>query len=409
MNVIKIKSILNSQEFLAYLLGLTLSTLLIGYAPSSIALGIFIIFSLRFSLIHKNKIKIDFYLLLPMLVYIIFVLTLFWTVNQSQTKIGLERTIALFLVPFAFFIIPRVSLKNYKLVLNIYTVSNILFGLFFLICALINYNKTKSINAFTYHNLVSVLDLNAIYVSIIFSISLFYLMSKNKKNIKDKIAVLFFLVLLVLLSSKIMFVVLLMGVVAYLYCNKINILSTKKIIFLSVILVLVISLGSVSLMKRVLLEKDTKLNEVITKKEFGNVYPWTGSSIRLLQLRILKEQVEEESIFWKGFGLFASRENLKKRHLKFGTYSGFHNYNYHNQYAQIFSETGIFGLILLIITIIITFIKGLKAKNFLVIMFSVVIGAIFFTESFLWRQQGLFLFIVLYCLMLRTSFESKMD
>ena len=234
-------------------------------------------------------------------------------------------------------------------------------------------------------------------------------MSKNKKTLKDKIAILFFLVLLVLLSSKMMLVVLLIGVLAYLYYNNINMFSRKKIIFLSVILVLVIGLASISLMKRVLLEKDTKLNEVITKKEFGNVYPWTGSSIRLLQLRILKEQVEEESIFWKGFGLFASREDLKKRHLEFDTYSAFHNYNYHNQYAQIFSETGIFGLILLITTLIIAFIKALQSKNFLVIMFSVAMGAIFFTESFLWRQQGLFLFIILYCLTLRTSFESTID
>ena len=154
-------------------------------------------------------------------------------------------------------------------------------------------------------------------------------------------------------------------------------------------------------------EKHTKFNEVLEKEEFGKVYYWTGSSIRLFQLRILKEQIEEENIILKGFGLFASKQNLEQRHKNYDTYFKFHYYNYHNQYAQTLSETGVLGLVILLSILICVWIRGIKSKNFLIIMFSLMMSFVFFTESVLWRQRGLFLFIIFYCLLIKTSSQNK--
>lgn len=408
MNVInKIRPFLNSTEFLAYLIALVLSTLFIGYAPSSIALGLFVLFSVRHKILNWGDGKLNLALLLPISLYLLFILTWFWTVDKSLTKIGLQRTACLFLVPFAFTIIPKITLKNLQLILNIFTWSNVFFGCFFLIDASINFFNTHSFNSFTYHNLVSVLDLNAIYVSLIFSISLFYLISKSNKSIKDKLLILFFFILLLLLSSKMILLILLIGVFFYIYKNRNIKFYSIKLLSVIVILFIIIGLSSITLTKRILVEKETNINEIITKKEFGNIYPWTGSSIRLLQLRILKEQIVEETIFWRGFGLFASRQNVKKRHQEFGTYYTFHNYNYHNQYAQILSETGVFGLILLLAMILIAMIKAIRTNNFLFIMFCVTTTMMFFTESLLWRQQGLFVFIIFYCLISSSTLNKK--
>lgn len=408
MNVInKIRPFLNSTEFLAYFIALVLSTLFIGYAPSSIAIGLFVLFSVRYKILNWGYGKINLALLLPISLYLLFILTWFWTVDKSLTKIGLQRTACLFLVPFAFTIIPKITLKNLQLILNIFTWSNVFFGLFFLINASINFFKTNSFNSFTYHNLVIVLDLNAIYVSLIFSISFFYLISKKNKNIIDKLLILFFLFLLLLLSSKMMLFALLIGVFIFIYKSGNIKFYRTKLLSVLVISFIIIGLSSITLTKRILFEKDTNINEIITKKEFGNIYPWTGSSIRLLQLRILKEQIVEETIFWRGFGLFASRHNVKKRHQEFGTYYTFHNYNYHNQYAQVLSETGVFGLILLLAMILIAMIKAIRTNNFLFIMFCVTITMMFFTESLLWRQQGLFVFIIFYCLISSSTLNKK--
>lgn len=400
----KIKDFINSQEFLAYLIALVLSTLFIGYAPSSIAMGIFIFFAVRHSIIHKNKQKTDYRLLLPIVLYVLFSFTLFWTVNNDQTQKGLSRTLLLFIIPIAFNLIPKFTLKLFNLILKIFTGANILFGICFLISGVVRYFKFHSLSVFTYHELVSDLELNAIYVSVSFAISLFYLLSKKAKPIQDVLKIVFFIILLILLSSKTILFVLLLGFFVYVFSFKVN---KSKLVFVIIIGIIIVGFLSKNSLERFLFEKETKVTEVLTKQEFGQVYLWTGTSIRLLQLRILKEQLQEEAIFWKGFGLFASKDNIKKRHLELNTYPGFHIYNYHNQYAQIFSETGIFGLLLLVCMLGVLFAGALNSNSFLFIMFSFTITFVFFTESLLWRQTGLFLFIVLYCLFNRTVFENK--
>jgi len=410
MNVKKnIKALIDSQEFLAYLISLVLSTFLLGYAINSIALGVFIFFSIRYYFIRRDKIKIEFTLVLPILLYLLFFLTIFWTANQSKTIIGLERTIALFLVPSAFIVIPKFSSENISIIFKYFTVSNLLLATFFLTASAIRYFKTNNLEVFRYHDLVSVLKLNAIYVSLIFSLSLFYLLSKTRKTLIDKFAFIYLLIFIVLLSSKTMLFILLVGFIIYIFLNGIRQLSRIKLLLITITTLLIVGISSFTIVERIAFEKKVKFNEILTKEKFGKVYPWTGSSIRLLQLRILKEQIQEESILIKGFGLFASRDNIRLRHQKFNIYEGFHDYNYHNQYAQILSETGIFGLILLIAILLFSFINALKSREFLFLMFCFSFSLMFFTESLLWRQKGLFLFVILFCLFNRTFFKEQQN
>ena len=395
----KILTFVESQEFLAYLIALILSTLFIGFAPSSIAVGIFIFFSIKYALAQKKKVKIEIRLLVPIIIYLFFALSLIWTVDVEQSKKGLDRTVVLLLIPIAFNLIPKFTKKGFNLIFKIFTEANVLYGLFFFVSAFTRYLKSGSFSVFTYHELVSDLNLNAIYVSVMFIISLFYLLSLRAKSNLQILKILFLSLLIILLSSKTILFVLVLGFIIYVFSFR---LSRVKLISMMLIGVAIVGFASKKTIERLIFEKETKINEVWTKKEFGQVYLWTGTSIRLLQLRILKEQMEEESIFWKGFGLFASKDNIKKRHLVFNTYPGFHNYNYHNQYAQIFSETGIIGLFFTFCMLIILFVKAFKSKSYLLLMFALTISFVFFTESFLWRQSGLFLFIILYCLFIRT-------
>src|SRR5690606_31171428 len=141
--------------------------------------------------------------------------TWFWSVDKDLTKLGLERTVCLLLVPIAFILMPKISSKRFKLIFDIYTTSNIILGIFFLVTALFKYFQIQSIAVFKYHNLVSVLDLHAIYVSLSFLMSLFYLLSKTPKTRKDIIAILFFIAYLLLLSSKTIVFVLIIGILTF--------------------------------------------------------------------------------------------------------------------------------------------------------------------------------------------------
>ncbi len=407
MNAIKhIKATLNKQEFLAYLITLTLALLFIGYAPSSIALGVFVFFSIRYSLINKKFDKPSITLLLPLALYALFILTLLWTIDLGLTKKGLSRLISLFIIPFTFLITPKFSLKNQQLILKQFTVINVIYGSFFLIVAFFNFLKSKDLSVFTYHELVCVLDLNAIYVSVFFAVSLFYLISKSKKTNLDKVLILFFINLIILLASKMLLIILAISSLIYLFFFKgFKYIKTPKTIIFILIVCSVIGFSSKGIVNRFLEEKTTNIEEVLYKEKFNKVYLWTGTSLRLFQNRILYEQLKEESIFWKGFGLFASRVDLKKRHLEYNTYQGFHTYNYHNQYSQVFAETGVFGLILILLMLIATLIRSIQTKDFLFIMFGILMVMLFLAESFLWVQRGVIFFTLFYCLFNRTDYN----
>ena len=403
----RIKAGINSIEFLMYLLAISLSTLLLGYAASGVVLGVFVVFSVRYALINKIKIQVDYALIIPIILYLLFIASLSWSVDKSQTLKGLERTVALILVPLVFLVLPKIALKDYRIVLKFFTIFNVFLGIFFLITAAFNFIKTKSLSALTYHELVSVFELSAIYVAIIFSVSLFYLLSLKKRTARQNGMLIFFLVFVFLLSSKTILFVLCIAAVLYLLRQKAALINKKKIAILTILALIIVGISSITLYERFLFEKQSKFSEVLEKETFGKVYYWTGSSIRLMQLRILKEQLEEESIIFNGFGLFASRKNLDERHEKFDTYFKFHHYNYHNQYAQMLSELGIFGLLLLLMMLISIWLRALKTKNFFFLMFGIMMTFIFFTESVLWRQRGLFLFIIIYALIMSVSSKEK--
>ena len=100
---------INSVEFLMYLLALSVSTLLLGFATSGILLGLFVFFSIRHAILNKTSFKIELPFLLPILLYVLFVLSLMWSVDKAQTLKGLERTVILLLVPTAFMLIPKLT------------------------------------------------------------------------------------------------------------------------------------------------------------------------------------------------------------------------------------------------------------------------------------------------------------
>lgn len=401
----KITHIINHRDFLSYTIALVLSTLLIGYAPSSISLGIFVFFAFRHAIISKVKFRFELMIVLPIVFYILCCMSYFWSVDQQITLKGMGRLVALLVVPLAFSCIPKFSIRSVRLIFNWFSISNVLLGGFFIVVALVKYIKTGQLSVFTYHNLVEILDLNAIYVSVFFTLSFLFLLTKKKKKQRDFFGLAFLGILIFLLSSK-------MIIIAFILCNVIYILFYKgiqtlkspKTVVLIILSIGIATIASKQVIERFLVETTTSFEEVFNKEKFNKVYPWTGTSIRILQLRNLKGQLEEDDIFWKGFGLFASRDNLRERHIAFNTYYGYHGYNYHNMYAQILSEIGIFGLLIMLLILIFGIIKAIKTKYFMYFAFYLLMIMTFLSESFLWVQRGLFLFIIVHSIFSRIDF-----
>lgn len=403
----RLKKFIFKQEFFSVIIGLILSLGMIGFAPSSILLGFFVVTALVYFFLKSKKLEFEPGLILPILLYGLFIISCFWTHNLELTLKGLGRTVSLAIVPLSFMMIPKFNKKNIDLIFNIFTKSNLIFAFFFLIISASKYLEHHDSTVFIYHNLVSVLGLNAIYVSVFYLISFFYILEKKNKSNFDIFTATVFLGMILLLSSKTIIVCLLLLSIIYGGIIKTSKRIKRRNKIMILIFAIVFAVCSKYVIERFSNEMDSNLTEVLKIEKVNHIYPWTGTTIRLLQLRFLKEQINENRILWQGFGLFASRESLEEKHLKMGTYPSYHEYNYHNMYAQMLSELGIIGLILLVVIIIFNLYRSIKKRSFLFMSFSVIIGIWFISESALWVQKGLFFFIIIQSLLHKFTFDSK--
>ncbi|MBT8253932.1 MAG: O-antigen ligase family protein, partial [Bacteroidia bacterium] len=226
--------------------------------------------------------------------------------------------------------------------------------------------------------------------------------------ILDKVAVPFLAVVIILLSSKMALIILTLGTLIYFFGFKgWGFLRNLKILILVLASLVAVVFISRQMTNRFLEEKRSNIEEILKKKQFGRIYLWTGTTIRVFHLRLLKEQMEDDKIFWNGYGVFASRIDLKERHKKYDTYKGFHDYNYHNQYAQIMAELGIAGLLFLIGMLILMARSGIARSDYFTLVFALMMIFIFTSESFLWVQRGLVFFMIFYGLLARLDIAPK--
>jgi hypothetical protein len=144
--------------------------------------------------------------------------------------------------------------------------------------------------------------------------------------------------------------------------------------------------------------------EAWNNKEFYPNAFFPGTAFRVYQARLFLEFLNEEPIFWKGFGLNASLVKMEEKGKKYNVFlgdnsqEGYQKKNFHNQYIQNFAELGVVGFLILIIILSLNIKNAIKSKDFVHIAFAILMISLFLTESFLWRQRGVLFFMIFYCL-----------
>ena len=112
-----------------------------------------------------------------------------------------------------------------------------------------------------------------------------------------------------------------------------------------------------------------------------------SSSVRLLIWKSSLPLVKKTFLF--GVGTGDVREELMKAYKSNGITSAIqYGLNAHNQFLQTLLAIGLPGLILLLLSLLLPFLKGLRSKNYLLYMFPVIVGFNFLFESMLERQAG---------------------
>lgn len=395
------------------LMGAVLATIPLDYAFGSITCGVFLL--VVFWAQRKVKITVNKALIIPMLFYLLMLLSLFWTKDFKATVSGLQKEILFLLMPVAFLLLQDVGKNVMTGSFRIYSYCMLAYGHYYVIKAAIQYLASGDKTVFFYHGLVS-LDSNAIYVAVFASFALWYFVYYNNKSILERFAVFFLAVFIFLLSSKsIIFINLLLTAIYFIGFSGIP-RKVKFLIIGSISLLMVFSFVFVSqIRERFLIEYETaftddtinKENNTITNvslyqawntEQFhpNNYFP--GTALRIYQIRIFKEMLSEDPILFTGYGLEASQHKIKQKRAEHNLHEGYGDFNFHNQYVQTFAELGIFGLLLLISMLGFTFRNAWLHKDFLHLAFALTMVGLLLTESFFCRQRGIVFFITLYCM-----------
>lgn len=405
---------------LVVLIALALITIPMHYRYSNIAIILLTAFSL-FQL--KNK---TFYfqkaLILPVLMYVLMVLSLIWTIDVKLTVSALSKGLAFVLIPVCFFLNPPLSEEQKDKIIRYYSYAFFAYAVFYLVKAVVRFLITKDTTVFFYHELVT-FDVNAIHVSVYMSIAFFWFLFKKDKNPYDKTALATIFALLLLLSSKNIIVVFLM----LLLISQIFILKIKanKIYVLAIIGIIGCAVFYGKIKERFLIEFESNKTTGTVNNEInpntGEVYnvtikeAWTkpkfhpndyfpGTAMRVYQARVFTEIIQEDNRFLTGYGLNATDEKIKQKTTEHNLYQEYGNFNFHNQYIQVFAELGLAGFIVLLLILLINLKNAIKTKHFVHFSFAILMISLFLTESFLSRQRGIVFFILLYCL-----FNSKTE
>jgi O-antigen ligase len=348
-----------------------------------------------------------------------------WSIDKERTIAAISKELPLLLFPICFLLFRSFSEPEKHKIIKGFSYGMVAFSLFYLIKAAIRFFISQDTSVFFYHELVTK-DVNAIHVSVYMAVSFFYFLVKPIKTKFDKLALAILFLMVFLLSSK-NIVVVFLGLLGFYYLFFSKTAKKLRLRNLILILVLLFSLPFIGKVKERFKQEyetimtDSSVNDVISKgsEKVYNVsikQAWTnetfkpndffpGTAFRVYQFRIFIEFMQEEAIFWSGFGLDASYSKIEEKGVQYHLFlgdenqEGYQKMNFHNQYIQIFAELGVFGFLLLLIMLALSIRNAIDSKNYLHIAFSVLMISLFFTESFLWRQRGITFFIVMYCIL----------
>jgi O-antigen ligase len=417
----------NNNAFIPTIL--VLVTIPLSFAINNIALALFTFIALF--TFRKNKFSFQSKLIIPIFLYLLMVLSCFWSIDTKGSLEALSKELPLLLIPISFLIFNFFSIEQKQKIIAVFSYSMLFYVLYYYVRAIVRYALTNDTRAFFYHGedyddygLVPKL-LNAIHVSVFVAVAFFHFFTKEIKSKRDiGISILLFGFVL-LLSSKnvVLIIIILLLVYLFFFSKSAHKMRLRNLILFMVLIGLIFSFGRIKQRFEIEFQTNTNksinanvvegipatvhnvsLKEAWTNEKFTPNDYFNGTAFRIYQFRIFIELINENNIFFTGLGLNASYPKIEEKARYYNLYlgkdgkDGYQNKNFHNQYIQNFAELGILGFLLLVIMLLINLKNALKSKDFVHFAFAILMISLFLTESFLWRQRGVVFFTMIYCL-----------
>ena len=321
----------------------------------------------------------------------------------------LQKRATLAAIPFILLTNPKTGIRQRHHIQNIFCGLLLFTSLY---CLFVNswiYSQHRDISVFFYHSLVTPISQNAIFFSAFMMIGLNYLLfgyDRRKagtpsrwKNLRI-ILIGYFIVFILLLASKLMLV--LLGLVITLFLVQRRVLTQYRKIMLgagfallSIVIVFALTKNPI----RTRYQDIFKEAPVKTDKISPGTY-FNGLQLRLVEWKFGLEIIRENGAWLLGVSPGDAQHKLDRKYMDANMYlgkagtadRGFLNYNFHNQFLEEFVQSGLAGLAALLFACVALIRLALRAGNKEAGMTVVVLLSLFFTESSLQMQTGLFLF-----------------
>ena len=392
------------NQLMSWAIGLVLISVPMPYTYSSIALAVLGAVAVM-GMWHRQLNWRPAYLW-PILLFALVVLSLIWTQDIGKSWRGISRQLPLLVMPLSFLFWPKFGRSTWHKGVYIGGVAGAIFALFAVARAALRSADQGDYSPFFYHELVDFWALNAIYISAVSAtyVLFFWLVYWPEKGRSWRALTLgaVHLGFLILLSSKNMILTtLLIGFAAKAYTHR---KGLKQLLTLSLVaLATLIALAQTPWGSRWAQQQSTPIADAWQCEGFTDIYPWTGTTLRVFFTRVFIEQLSEDQSWLSGYGINAGQAKIAEGQNRYFVYCGYNTYNLHNQYWQTIFELGLVGGLLLVLMLVQLARAGVKRRHWFTLGFAVLMTALMCTETYLWRQRGLIHFMIIYLVLTATT------
>ncbi len=355
---------------------------------------IFAVSVLLYAIINKVKPQYQLIHFTFFGLFLLMVLSWFWSVDKHLTLIGIQRNLPYFFIPFLFGFIPAFEKKTIHFIVKFFSTVMVLFAVYVLIVAYVKAIQDTHWQLMTHQNLANILNINRVMLSVIMSTSFLFWLTTSENRLLKYFSLSVLGIVIVLLSSKMVIIVMLLIVLSYFVQNISNV--KKYSFFLIVISISLVLFLSTKINNKFVSETIPRYQEIIKKNDFGYGYYFNGAELRILYTRFLWEINKEEPIFFTGYGLNAAQINIEKKIKQYNIYPDYIEFNFHNQFNQNMAELGIFGVLFLIIILLIGIKNGIKNETSFWLFFIIFFAFYMFTDTPMSSIRSIYLFLILF-------------
>jgi O-antigen ligase len=327
---------------------------------------------------------------------------LFYTHHLFAGWKQMESKATLVAIPFILCAGPFTDRAGYRRLLSAYCVLLAAICIYCLVMAGVEYHWQQDTNVFFYHQLTSAISVNAVFFSGYVLVAILFLVFSSfslAEAFSPKVArglnialIVFFIGMMVLLSSRLLLVLLILIFIVYLAARWRPI--TKRTQILSLGLLIVLGTGLLAFTDNPVSRRCKELEPARLKSDLQaqrhTSASLDGVTFRLLLWGFAFDILNERHAWVFGVSAGDSQELLDQKYLTAGMSQGYLGYNFHNEYIEVLVRSGLVGwaIFMLVAASLIGLARWANPEGRFTV---VLILLLFLTESTLEMQHTLFL------------------